>query len=133
MARRPDVDGRQADFFGAPAPTSAAPVRRPAGKPALEQRPGRRSPSGDKGALPGDAADVLAARLSPAELSALVNALPDDALAHLIITAFRQLRRRLLRRGGRGGSRPSALERSAQQLIAELGGQDGDDHEWDPE
>lgn len=132
MARRPDVDGRQADFFGAPAPTPAAPVRRPASKPALEQRPGRRSPSADKDALPGDA-DVLAARLSPAELSALVAALPDDALAHLIITAFRQLRRRLLRRGGRDGSRPSALERSAQQLIAELGGQDGDDHEWDPE
>ena len=75
--------------------------------------------------------DVIAARLSPAELKEFVAALPDDALACLVIATVRQLRRRLVRSGGRGGkSRNSVLERSAQQLIAELGGQDEGDDGW---
>jgi len=129
VARRPEVDRRQADFFGAPAPAPAAPEHRPILKPKPERDIKRRSPSSDTGdALSGDSIDVLAARLSPTELNELVAALPDDALAHLIVATVRQLRRRLARSGGRGGkSRTSALERSARQLIAELGGQGDDD------
>ena len=75
--------------------------------------------------------DVIAARLSPAELKKFVAALPDDGLACLVIATVRQLRRRLVRSGGRSGkSRNSALERSAQQLIVELGGQDEGDDGW---
>ena len=74
--------------------------------------------------------DVLAARLSPAELDEFAAALPDDALGHLVLTAARQLRRRLTRAGGRGNgrkSRDSALQRAARQLAAELGGRYSDD------
>jgi hypothetical protein len=71
----------------------------------------------------------MAARLSPAELNELVTALPDSALAHLLITTVRQLRRRLARRQwqvAKGGT-ASPLERAARQLIAELGEYGGDD------
>ena len=126
MARRPEVDRRQADFFGAPAPAPGTP------KPKPEQVTKRRSPSPNGKHEPvGDSIDKIAARLSPAELKEFVAALPDDALACLIIATARQLRRRLLRSGGHGGrGRNSVLERAARQLIAELGGQDGGDDDW---
>ena len=126
MARRPEVDRRQADFFGAPISAPGAP------KPKLDQATKRRSPSSNGQHKPvDDSMDVIAARLSPAELKEFVAALPDDALACLVIATVRQLRRRLVRSGGRGGkSRNSVLERSAQQLIAELGGQDEGDDGW---
>ncbi len=79
----------------------------------------------------GNSIDGLAARLSPVELTALVAALSDAALAHLVIATARQLRRRLARSGGRGSKgHTSPLERSALQLIAELGGQGEDDDGW---
>lgn len=132
MARKPEVDRRQTDFFGAPAPTPAAPARRPASKSAPGPAPGRRPPPAGPDVASSDNAEVLAARLSPAELNELVAALPDESLAHLVIAAFRQLRRRLARGGGRGGKgRASALERSARQLIAELREGGGDDDDWD--
>ncbi len=74
--------------------------------------------------------DVLAPRLSRTEWNELVAALPDDALARLVIVTVRQLRRRLVRSGRRSDKgRASALERSAQQLIAELSdhGENNDD------
>ena len=129
MARRPAVDGRQADFFGAPAPAPAAPEQPPTPK----SKPERRAPpSDDAGVRPDDGIDALAARLSPSELNELVAALPDDALAHLVIATVRHLRRRLARSGGRGGKdRTSTLERAARQLIAELGGRgEDDDGDW---
>ena len=126
MARRPEVDRRQADFFGAPASTP----RTPKPKPGQAAKRGSPSPDG-KDELVGASIDVVAARLSPAELKELVAALPDDALACLIIATARQLRRRLVRSGGPGGStRDSVLERAARQLIAELGGQDEGDDSW---
>ncbi len=129
MARRPEADRRQADFFGVPAPAPAAPERLPAPKPQPGQDIKRWPPTPDSGDAPlGDSIDALAARLSPAELNELVAALPDEALAHLVVATARQLRRRLARSGGRGGKgRASALERSARQLIAELGEQGDDD------
>lgn len=129
MARRPEADRRQADFFGVPAPAPAAPERPPAPKPQPGQDIKRRPPPLTNGdAALGDSIDVLAARLSPAELNELVAGLTDDALAHLVVATARQLRRRLARSGGRGGTgRTSALERSARQLIAELGEQGDDD------
>ena len=127
VARRPEVDRRQADFFGTPAPTPAVAEHRPT--PKSKQRIKRRSPPSDSEEAPlCDGIDALAARLSRTEWNELVAALPDDALAHLVIAAARQLRRRLARNrrpGGKGSA--SALERSAQQLIVELGGQGEND------
>ena len=132
MARRPEADRRQADFFGAPTPTPCAPEHRPTSKP--KPKPGikRQPPPSDIEETPlCDSIDVLAARLSRTEWNELVAALPDDALAHLVIATVRQLRRRLARSHGRGGKgRASALERSAQQLIAELSGQGENDDGW---
>jgi len=132
VARRPEVDRRQADFFGAPAPTPAAPEHRPTPKPQPEQDIKRRSlPPDSEDAPLSDSIEALAARLSPAELNELAAALPDDALAHLVIATVRQLRRRLARSGSRGGNgRTPALERSARQLIAELSGEGEDDDDW---
>jgi len=78
-----------------------------------------------------DSIDVLAARLSRTEWNELIATLPDDALAHLVIATVRQLRRRLARSRGRSSNgRASALERSAQQLIVELGGRGENDDDW---
>jgi len=128
VARRPEADRRQADFFGAPAPTPTAPAHRPTPKPEPKPRP---PPSDSEEAPLSDGLDVVAARLSRIEWNELVAALPDDALAHLVIATARQLRRRLARSRRRSGKGPtSALERSAQQLIIELGGQGGNDDGW---
>ncbi len=120
MTRRPDVSG-QADLFGG-APKPAAKVRA-----VRQQRTGAPvtpppAPNGHQ--APEDGGGSLATRLSPAELEELAATLSDDALAHLVVAAVRQLRRRLARGGGRTGRRPSpALDRAARQLAAELGGQ----------
>jgi len=75
---------------------------------------------------------MVATRLSRVEWNELVAALPDDALAHLVIATARQLRRRIARSHGRGGKgHTSALERSAQQLIVELGGEEENDDGWE--
>ncbi len=126
MARRPEVDRRQADFFGAPVSAPGTPRSKP------EQAIKRRSPSLNGEHEPvSDSIDVIAARLSPAELKEFVAALSDDALACLVIATARQFRRRLVRSGGRcDKGRASALERAARQLIAELGGQDEGDEGW---
>ena len=69
--------------------------------------------------------------LVPHRMDELVATLPDDALAHLVIATARQLRRRLARSHGRSGKGcASTLERSAQQLIVELGGQGENDDDW---
>ena len=132
MARRPKADRRQADFFGAPAPTPAVPEHRPTPKPKPKQGIKRQSPQSGSEEVPlCDSINVMAARLSRTEWNELVATLPDDALAHLIIATARQLRRRLARSHGRSGKgRTSALERSTQQLIVELGGGGENDHEW---
>jgi len=132
VARRPEADRRQADFFDVPAPTPAAPEQLPAPKP--KPKPGikRQPPPSDIQEAPlCESIDMLAARLSRTEWNELVATLPDDALAHLVIATVRQLRRRLARSRGRGGKgRASALERSAQQLIVELGGRGENDDNW---
>ena len=94
------------------------------------------APPDGEAASSGGGADVIAARLSRSELNALVASLPDEALGHLVLAAVRQLRRRLARAGrvslrGRGDAgRTSVLERSAQQLIAELSEGGHDDDDW---
>ena len=132
VARKPETDWRQADFFGAPAPTSAPPEQRPAPKP--KPKPGIKRqppPSNIEEAPLCDSIDVLAARLSRIEWNGLVAGLPDDALAHLVIATVRQLRRRLARSRGRDGKgRVSTLERSAQQIIVELSGQGENGDDW---
>jgi len=109
----------------------AASEHRPALRPKPKQGIKHQSPSSDsdEARLP-NSINVLAARLSRTEWNELVATLPDDALAHLVIATARQLRRRLARSRGQGGKgRASALERSAQQLIVELGGH-GEDDDW---
>ncbi len=132
VAHRPKADRRQADFFGVPAPTPAALKQRPPPKLKPKQGVNRQSPPSDSEEAPlCDSIDVLAARLSRTEWNELVATLPDDALAHLVIATVRQLRRRLARiRGRNGKGSTSALERSAQQLIAELSGQGENDDGW---
>jgi len=132
VARRPEADRRQADFFGAPAPTPAALEQRPPLKSKPKQGIKRQSPPSDSEEAPlCDSIDVLAARLSRTKWNELVATLPDDALAHLVVATVRQLRRRLARSHGRSGKgHAPALERSAQQLIAELGGQGDNDDGW---
>ena len=132
MARRPEADRRQADFFGAPAPTPAAPEHRPTPKPKPKQGIKRQpSQSGSEEVPLCDSIDVMAARLSRTEWNELVATLPDYALAHLVIATARQLCRRLARSHGRSGKgHTSALERSAQQLIVELGGRGENDDDW---
>ena len=113
MARKPKADERQPSFFGNPPPAPAAPDthhnRQAKPKPDTKDRQSR---SGT------DSLDTRAARLSQAELTELAAGLPDNALAHLVIVAVRELRHRHA-----GKRRSSALERAAGQFAAELGGE----------
>lgn len=134
MAQKPASDARQADFFGVPAPAPPPTPDKPAPRPARPDKPSQKietpPPSRNGYVRPEpDSLDTLAARLSPAELNEFVTALPDQALAHLVIATIRQLRRRLTRRSGQPGKggASSPLERAARQLIAELGEQGSDD------
>lgn len=135
MAQKPGSDARQADIFGVPAPEPKPAPTKPEPRPARQVKPSKtEAPSSPQAVTvrpEPDSLDTLAARLTPAELSELVTALPDHALAHLVIATIRQLRRRLTRingRAGKGGA-SSPLERAARQLIAELGEQ-GDDEDF---
>lgn len=123
MARRPKADERQAELFG-PVPMPAAPEPDPVPQ-SKSQRDSKRplSPQDDQGTPEQGGVAKLATGLSAAELNELAAALSDNALAHLALAAVRQLRRRLMRRGGRGRSRTSALERTARQIAAELSGE----------
>ena len=129
VARRPKTDERQPDFFGEPPPMPATPDTHHN----RQARPKRDTKSQlspqDSQSTPGtDSLDMRAARLSRVELNELAAALPDDALARLVIDAVRQLRRRLARSNRHAGKRrTSVLERAARQLAAELGGQGGDE------
>ena len=130
MAQRPKTDARQADFFGAPTSTQAAPDLYLARKDKSRQRTKLASPPQANGVrIDRDGLSTLAARLSPAELNELVAALPDAALGHLVIVTVRQLRRRLARNNSEVGKHRSSipLDRAARQLMAELGEQGGDD------
>lgn len=72
------------------------------------------------------------AALSNAELRALVQALPDQRLAHLLIEAARELKRRAVPdsgdtdgEDGEGATEPNpALLRAARQAVGELSGED---------
>ncbi|WP_376956947.1 hypothetical protein ABNQ39_08875 [Azospirillum sp. A26] len=72
------------------------------------------------------------AALSNAELRALVQALPDQRLAHLLIEAARELKRRAVPdsgdtdgEDGEGAAEPNpALLRAARQAVGELSGED---------
>jgi hypothetical protein len=129
VARRLKTDERQPDFFGEPPPMPATPDthhnRQARPKPDTKRRS---SPRDNQSTTGTDSLDTRAARLSRVELNELAAALPDDTLAHLVIDAVRQLRRRLARSNRHAGKRrTSVLERAARQLAAELGGQGGDE------
>lgn len=130
MARKPEADKRQADFFATPAPASAVANPHPARRGQSKQHAKKPSPPPTAYDPPArDTLDTLAASLSPAELSELVAILPDHALAHLVIVTVRQLKRRLARSNRHAGRHrtSSPLERAARQLIAEFGEHGGDD------
>ena len=126
MTRGPITDGKQPDLFGT-VPTPRA-SKAHAARPQRAGPAGKTTPSRDGSAEEADGITGLGARLSPAELEELAAVLSDEALACLVLAAARQLRRRLVRGGGRKGQRLSpALERAARQLAAELGGDGGTD------
>ncbi|OYD82644.1 hypothetical protein [Azospirillum brasilense] len=81
-------------------------------------------------------ADFDPAALTNAELRALAQALPDQKLAHLLIEAARELKRRAAPGAGAGAweeeegegglSEPNPLLlRAARQAVGELSGEDG--------
>ncbi|AWJ83768.1 hypothetical protein TSH58p_09655 [Azospirillum sp. TSH58] len=76
-------------------------------------------------------ADFDPAALTNAELRALAQALPDHKLAHLLIEAARELKRRAApgaweEEGEDGPSEPNPLLlRAARQAVGELSGEDG--------
>ncbi|NUB13567.1 hypothetical protein GAY28_13155 [Azospirillum brasilense] len=77
-------------------------------------------------------ADFDPAALTNAELRALAQALPDQKLAHLLIEAARELKRRAApgaweeEEGEDGPSEPNPLLlRAARQAVGELSGEDG--------
>ncbi|MGI4952173.1 MAG: hypothetical protein ACRYGM_10235 [Janthinobacterium lividum] len=155
MARKPQGDERQTDFFGtaAPAPVaSPAPPRRHPRRAAVPrpdaaaasdgppQAPPNAPPNAPAEALPEaqpetlqagrDDLDVQLAGLPVAGLRGLAAALPDEVLARLTLTVMRELRRRLGPGGARDGKPPAtALSRAAQQLVAELA-EPGEDSEF---
>jgi hypothetical protein len=119
VARKPKADERQPNFFGNPPPAPAAPDthHNRQARPKLDTKD-------HQGRSGTDSLDARAARLSQAELTELAAGLPDNALAHLVIVAVRELRHRLARIHRHAGKRRSStLERAAGQLAAELGGQ----------
>jgi hypothetical protein len=124
---RGKADERQADLFGQAPPASSAPG--PHYSRQAKPKPDTKSqlPPADNERYPrADSLDVQVARLSQAELNDFAAALPDPALAHLVIVAVREIRRRLGRISRHTGKRRSSvLERATQELVAELGGQGG--------
>lgn len=140
MARKPGSDERQTDFFGAAvaAPekkTGASPAPRPKPSPVITLAPAKEKPEPVAVGLdiPEDGGiEADFARMSPAEVRNLVATLPDAVLAQLSIATIHQLRRRLERNSRRGDGKNSntVLDRAAQQLIAELGGQNSDDYDF---
>lgn len=127
-----DADDRQQNLFGIPAevspvPATAAPKQRPEPKPPGARIRPKPPPLEDAEPEP-DRLPGQLARLSAPELRALVETLPDEALANLVLATIRQLKRRLVKssRNGQQG-RASALDRAAQQLVVELGGQSYED------
>ncbi len=128
VARQPPGDDRQPDFFASAqevATPRSRPVRQP--KPKRDAKDQSSPPNGQ--AVPERASPVaLAARLCRAEMVELAAALSDEALAHLVVAAVRQLRRRLARGNRRPGKgHTSTLDRAVQQLTVELGESHGDD------
>jgi|SRR4051812_47471684 hypothetical protein len=118
MTRRPARDERQAELFclPEPPPTPVKRARRPTWPPKEEPAP---DPAPD---LP---SEEVAARLTPVELDDLVRVLSDEKLAHLVMAATRDLKRRLARSGIQRRSRPmrkgvSDLERVVQQVANEF-------------
>ncbi len=144
MARKPKMDERQAalpDFPASSLPSPSAPpppraTKNASSSPKSRRETESRPPPPDNQNLPVDSdrgTGSLATPLSPAplslaELDELTIGLTDEALAHLVLTAVRQMRRRLARGGGRPGkNHQSILGRAAQRLASELGNTHGDE------
>jgi len=130
VARKPQGDERQTDFFGtgasAPVALPALPRSRPRRR-AVPQPDAAAASYGPPEAPPEttgagrDDLDVQLAGLPVAGLRGLAAALPDEVLARFTLTVMRELRRRLTPGGARDGRPPAtALSRAAQQLVAEL-------------
>jgi len=151
VARKPQGDERQTDFFctaapaaiASPAPPRRHPRRAAVPRPdaaAASDGPPQAPPNAPPEALPEtrpetmqagrDDLDVQLAGLPVAGLRGLAAALPDEVLARLTLTVMRELRRRLGPGGARDGKPPAtALSRAAQQLVAELA-EPGEDSEF---
>ncbi len=126
MRRRHFWDERQGDLFGAPSPKPAAANRPSSAKRNLPEDP------------PAEAVSLAfsAKHSSRHEIEDMVNELDDDELARLIVKGVRTLKGRL-NRAGKGGSRPgwkggrrSPLEKTLQDIAAELSDPDEHDADW---
>src|SRR4051794_25461861 len=118
MTRRPARDERQAELFCLPEPPPT-PVKRARGQSGHQKEEPAADPAPQ---LPGE---EVAARLTPVELDDLVRALSDEKLAHLVMAATRDLKRRLARGGSqrrsqsaKGGA--SDLERAIRLVANEF-------------
>ena len=117
MARNPVRDERQGDLFGAPSPL-AQPTRRISSPPKHK----REEPSEPAPTSPGK----LGAKPTRSEIDELLEELPDQELAYLVIEATRLVKRRLTRGQGRGlrpkgsGRRLSPLDDALRRIGGEL-------------
>ncbi|ANY84182.1 hypothetical protein BB934_38725 (plasmid) [Microvirga ossetica] len=92
MARNPVRDERKGDLFGAP-PLPAKPARRTS-----PPRPVREETRAPEPVSLG----TLGAKATRPEIDELLDGMPDRELAYLAVEATRLVKRRLVRRQGRG-------------------------------
>lgn len=115
MARNPVRDERQGDLFGAP-PPPAKPARRAAApKRVAEEAPEREAAS----------LATLDQRATRAGIDGLLDGLPDEDLAYLVVEATRVVKRRFARKQGRA-LRPKGTDRGKSPLedaLRRIGGE----------
>jgi hypothetical protein len=115
MARNPVRDERQGDLFGAPPPPAKL-ARRISSPP----KPKREEPPEPALTSPGK----LGATPTRPEIDELLEELPDQELAYLVVEATRLVKRRLVRQGR--GPRPKGDRKGKSPLddaLRRIGGE----------
>jgi hypothetical protein len=116
MARNPVRDERQGDLFGAPPPRA-----KPARRAASPVRVADEAPAWETASLA-----ALGQRVTRAEIDDLLDGLPDEELAYLVVKAVRAVKRRIAQEQGRvlrpkgAGRGKSPLEDALQRVGGEL-------------
>jgi hypothetical protein len=126
MARSPVRDERQGDLFGAPPPAPKPPRRAVAQTRLVEAAPAREIVS----------RATLGQTATRADIDDLLDGLPDQELAYLVVEATRIVKRRITRGQGRGlrpkggGKEKSLLEDAMRRIGGELSGFSRQDEAW---